>query len=69
MKIRDMMADKESPRAADAVAEDVPAGLTVKLKREHAAELAKAERDVSWADFVRERGYELTSSGHVVKPK
>jgi len=55
-----------APSAKD-LAGSVPAGLTVKLKKAHREEQAKAERDISWPDFVRESGYELNDAGHVVE--
>jgi len=67
-KSSDIMEDKENPKASD-LAEDVPAGLTVKVRKEYTEERSKAERDISWPDFVREQGYELNAAGHVVKPK
>ena len=68
MKASEMMAEKSSPRASD-LAENVPAGLTVKLKREWTVEMSKGERDITWPDFVREQGYELNEAGHVTRPK
>ena len=63
-----MVSGGNGPKASD-LAEAVPAGLTVKLQRMHSAEMAKAERDISWPDYVREQGYELNANGQVVKPK
>lgn len=68
MKVSEMMEEKEHPKAAD-LAEEVPAGLTVKVMTAYSKELAKAERDISWPDFVAEQGYELNAVGQVVRPK
>jgi hypothetical protein len=68
MKISEMMADKESPRASE-MAAAVPAGLTMELKKEWTVEMSQGERDVTWPDFVREKGYELNDAGHVVAPR
>ena len=67
MKVSEMMEDKEAPKASD-LAEAVPAGLTLKLKKAWTVEMSKAERDISWPDFVAEQGYALNAAGHVVRP-
>lgn len=68
MKASDMMQEKVEPRASD-LAEQVPAGLTVKLQKAYTEERAKAERDITWPDFVREQGYELNAAGQVIRPE